>query len=72
MAKVTKTKKKVKKNIEIKINPATGKAQGFLLNKPKFTLSKSPKTIFPRYFSGETEISIFVSNSPLSCNRNNA
>ena len=35
--------KKVKKNIEIKINSATGKAEGFLFNKPKFTLSNSPK-----------------------------
>ena len=35
--------KKIKKNIEIKINPKTGKAEGFLFNKPKFTLSNSPK-----------------------------
>ena len=35
--------KKIKKNIEIKINPKTGKAEGFLFNKPKVVISNSPK-----------------------------
>ena len=48
--------KKVKKNIEIKINPATGKAQGFLLNKPKFTLSKSQKTKVGQTIMGKISI----------------
>ena len=33
--------KKIKKNIEIKINPKTGKAEGFLFNKPKVVISNS-------------------------------
>ena len=35
--------KRIKKNIEIKINPKTGKAEGFLFNKPKVVISNSPK-----------------------------
>ena len=35
---------KVKKNIEVKVNLKTGKAEGFLINKPRFVISNSPKT----------------------------
>jgi len=33
----------LKKNIEIRVDSKTGKAIGYLLNKPKYVISNSPK-----------------------------
>ena len=51
--------KKVKKNIEVKVNLKTGKAEGFLINKPRFVISNSPKTKVGQKINGKISNILF-------------
>jgi hypothetical protein len=58
--------KTIKKNIEIKIDPKTGKAHGFLFNKPKIVITNSPKIKAGQSFMGRVSNIKKKTNNPVA------